>query len=202
MAILLLYTTGLRRGELLGLRLSDLDLAEATLFVRDTKFHKSRIIPLSASVAAEIGTFLAIRRKTCLPMEMTSPLIWNGRGSPEGRSYTGTGLTHNWGALCKSLGIFTGEGKTPRIHDLRHSFAVNVLRGWYQSGEDVGVKLPLLSTYLGHVSIASTHHYLSFIEEIRSEASERFYRSFGTAIASAQPDSWKGLTEIEKNGGV
>lgn len=111
-----------------------------------------------------------------------------GWGSPEGRSYTGTGLTHTWDALCKSLDIFTGEGKTPRIHDLRHSFAVNVLRGWYQSGEDVGAKLPLLSSYLGHVSIASTHHYLSFIEGVRSEACKRFHRSFGVAISSAHPD--------------
>lgn len=188
-AILLLYTAGLRRGELLRLRLVDFDSAEATLLIQDTKFHKSRIIPLSGSVAAEVGVLLAIRRKNHLPMEIDSPLMWNGYGSPDGGSYTGAGLGQNFRALCSSLSIFTPEGKTPRIHDLRHSFAVNVLKRCYQAGEDVGAKLPLLSTYMGHVSIASTHYYLSFVDGTAREASDRFRHCFGTAINSAHPDA-------------
>lgn len=188
-AILLLYTTGLRRGGLLRLRLGDFNSAEATLLIQNTKFHKSRIIPLSGSVAAEVEAFLALRRKNHLPMEVTSPLIWNRfGGGTEGRCYTGTALAQNLRALCSSLDIFTPEGKTPRVHDLRHSFAVNALKRCYQAGEDMGAKLPLLSTYMGHVSIASTHHYLAFVEGIRSEASDRFHESFGMAVTPDIPD--------------
>ena len=193
LAILLLYTTGIRRGELLRLRLGDFDPAEATLLVQDTKFHKTRIIPLSRSVAAEIEAFLALRRKKHLPMEAASPLIWNEYGGPDGGSYTGSALGQNFGALCSCLGIFTHAGKTPRIHDLRHSFAVNVLKRFYQAGEDVGAKLPLLSTYMGHVSIASTHYYLEFVEGIAKEASDRFRQSFGMVIASTRSESEKRL---------
>ena len=190
-AILLLYTTGIRRGELLRLRLGNFNSAEATLLIQDTKFHKSRITPLSGSVAGEIEAFLALRRKNQLPMEIEAPLIWNRFGGPEGGSYTGTALGQNFRALCSALDIFTHEGKTPRIHDLRHSFAVNVLKSCYQAGEDVGAKLPLLSTYMGHVSIASTHYYLTFIEEIGEEASNRFHQSFGMAITFDHPDKEK-----------
>jgi site-specific recombinase XerD len=147
-ALLLLYTTGLRRGELLRLKLGDFNAAEATLLIQDTKFHKSRLIPLSPSVAAELEEYLALRHKNRLPMEITSPFIWNGCGGPEGKAYTGTGFASNWRALCVSLGILTRKGRPPRIHDLRHSFAVNVLQRWYQAGEDVQTKLPLLSTYM------------------------------------------------------
>ena len=80
------------------------------------------------------------------------------------------------------------KARPPRIHDLRHSFAVNALRHCYVSGEDVQARLPLLSTYMGHVSVASTHYYLSFIEEIRSEASERFYQRFGQLLFTSFAD--------------
>jgi len=202
MGILLLYATGMRRGELLGLKLADFDPDEATLFIRDTKFHKSRIIPLSPSVAAELAAYLALRHENHLPMETDSPLMWNGYGGPEGKGYAGTGLRSNWAAICASLGIFTGKGEPPRIHDLRHSFAVNALRRWYRSGEDVGAKLPMLSTYMGHVSIASTHYYLPFVEGMRSEASKRFCERFGMAVTSATPDSAQGCPEIEETGGI
>ena len=69
---------------------------------------------------------------------------------------------------------------------LRHTFACRALQRWYQQEEDVQVKLPLLSTYMGHVSIASTHHYLQFIEEISNHSSVRFYESFGEALTNAK----------------
>jgi integrase len=115
-------------------------------------------------------------------MATNSPLIWNRWGSPEGRGYTGTGFAHNWRLLCSALQIFTDKGKPPRIHDIRHSFAINTLRQCYTRGHDAQGMLPVLSTYMGHVSVASTHHYLSFVEEIRSEASERFHQRFGQLL--------------------
>lgn len=135
-------------------------------------------------------------------MEMTAPLVWNGYGGPEGKPYTGTGLAANWAALCTALGIFTRKGKPPRIHDLRHSFAVNVLQRWYQTGEDVQAKLPLLSTYMGHISIVSTHYYLTFVEGIRSEASTRFHQSFGKVINTGIENPEQGCSEILQNGGA
>jgi integrase len=118
-------------------------------------------------------------------METESPLLWNGYGGPEGGGYSDNALAHNLAALCASLHVFTDKGRTPRIHDLRHSFAVNALLRWYEAGEDVGAKLPMLATYMGHVSIASTHYYLPFVEGIRSEASTRFEQSFGSAVTTA-----------------
>jgi len=179
LAIILLYTTGLRRGELLSLKLGDFSSNEETLLIQNTKFHKSRILPLSSSVAGELYHYLALRSKERLPMDTGSPLILN---SCAGKAYTGTGLSSNFSALCTALRIFTRKDKTPRIHDFRHTFAVRVLERWYQKGEDVQTKLPLLSTYMGHVSINSTYYYLKFIEGISSEVSTRFYENFGKVI--------------------
>ena len=184
LAITLLYTTGLRHGELLHLKLGDFNSAEKTLLVKATKFHKSRIIPLSVSVSADLEEYLALRHKNRLPMEEKSPLVWNGYGGLQGGPYTATGFTSNWSALCSSLKIFTRKGRPPRIHDLRHSFALNALKRWYVDGCDVQAKLPLLSRYMGHVSIHSTHYYLRFVDGIRSEANDRFYENFGKVIAN------------------
>ena len=182
-AFLLLYTTGMRRGELVRLKLGDIDGSERTLLIRETKFHKSRLIPLSESVASELRAYLSLRQKNGLPMDVTSPLAWHGFHS-KGKGYSTGRLFTIWTDLCASLIIYTSNGKPPRLHDIRHSFAVNALLRWYRNGEDVQAKLPLLSTYMGHVSPVSTHYYLTFIEDLRSEASVRFYRRFGNVITA------------------
>lgn len=197
--ILLLFTAGLRRSELLHLTIGDFNSEEGTLLIRFTKFHKSRILPLSPSVNAELGTYLSLRNERRLPMETISPLIWNRHSRPEGRGYTGTGFTQNWRLLCLALKILTAKGKPPRIHDLRHSFAVNALTHCYVSGEDVQARLPLLSTYMGHVSVASTYYYLHFVEGISSEASERFLQCFGRRLFDGVADV--GKTHVCLNGG-
>ncbi len=183
-AIILLYTSGLRRGELLSLALGDFNLKDETLHIKATKFRKSRIIPLSRSAAEELKAFIDLRQKRHLPMEINSPLIWNGYGAAEGRSYSGSVIVCILHTLCASQGIFVKEDRPPRVHDLRHSFAVNVLKRWYEAGEDVNSKLPILSTYMGHVSVVYTHHYLSFVEGIRLQASARFELSFGSAVTA------------------
>lgn len=185
LAIILLYTTGLRRGELLRLKISDFDPREKTLFIKDTKFRKSRIVPLSLSVFNEIIDYLDLRYRKKLPIEIDSPLILNSR---DNRAYSNTAFRLTFFVLCSELNIFTRKGKTPRIHDLRHTFAVKALQRWYENNEDVQAKLPLLSTYMGHISINSTHYYLQLIEGIRSEASERFYECFGKSVTKGQID--------------
>jgi integrase/recombinase XerD len=180
LAIVLLFTTGIRRGELLNLTVGDYNRKEATLHIRATKFYKSRLLPINPQVAEEIERYLQARTRNRLTLRSDTPLIWNARDG--GRAYTGTGLLHCLRPLLKKCGICTLNSQPPRIHDLRHSFAVNALMRWYREGADVESKLPLLATYLGHGSALSTHHYLHFIEPIRTAASERFARHYGALI--------------------
>lgn len=180
LAIVLLFTTGMRRGELLNLTFGDYNRKETTLHIRATKFYKSRLLPINEQIAGEIESCLLARTRNRLPILPDTPLIWNAREG--GRAYTGTGLFHCWRPLLEECGIRTLKGQPPRIHDLRHSFAVNALLRWYREGADVESKLPLLATYLGHGSALSTHHYLHFIEPVQTAASERFARHFGSLI--------------------
>jgi site-specific recombinase XerD len=131
LALILLYTSGLRRGELLRLTLGDFNSAESTLFIRSTKFHKERIIPLSVTAAAELCAYLEQRQRCGLSVNASSPIICSNAGGPESRAYTGVGLGRNWRLLCASLKILTPKGIPPRIHDVRHCFAVHALLRWY-----------------------------------------------------------------------
>jgi integrase len=164
----------------LNLTIGDYNRKEATLYIRETKFYKSRLLPINAQIADEIDRYLRARTHNRLVIHPDTPLIWNAREG--GRAYTGTGLLYCVRPLLKKCGIRTPKGQPPRIHDLRHSFAVNALMRWYREGADVESKLPLLATYLGHGSALSTHHYLHFIEPIRTAASERFARHYGALI--------------------
>lgn len=191
LAIVLLFTTGLRRGELLRLSIGDYNPRQQTLFVRQSKFHKSRYLPLSASTERELATYLSTRRLHQLPLAPETPLLWNR--SRNGNAFSGGGLGQGLRALFRQTEIRTPEGRPPRTHDIRHSFAVNVLLRWYRTGADVRAKLPLLSTYMGHVSIVSTERYLHFIDELASHASERFDAQFGAAVVP--------LTKVQGGGG-
>ena len=182
LALVLLYTCGLRRGELLHLTLGDYDRKESTLFVRSTKFHKERVVPLSLSADAELQVYLKLRQQRRLPMDESSPIILSRVERTKVRAYAGTGLARNWRTLCASLKILTPQHIPPRIHDIRHAFAVNALLRWYQNGENVQAKLPQLSSYMGHVSVASTQCYLAFVEPLRSAASLRFEHHYSGVI--------------------
>ena len=84
-----------------------------------------------------------------------------------------------WQQLCLSARVLKAQGHPPRLHDLRHSAAVNALQRWYAQGADVQTKLPHLATYLGHVNAVSTHYYLKLTPELRQAASQRFHQHFG-----------------------
>ncbi len=173
LAVVLLQTAGLRRGELVRLTLGDCDPAERTLHIRETKFHKSRIVPLSGDAAGELERYLRARcRRSDAPEQ---PLLCSWRRGAL-RPYTGAGFAQGLRQLFRRAGVRTGAGALPRVHDMRHSFAVAALLRWYRAGVDVQAKLPLLATYLGHVSIVSTQHYLRLFEPFAGEASERFAR--------------------------
>jgi integrase/recombinase XerD len=181
LAITLLFTTGIRRGELLALTLGDYNRRESTLHIRETKFYKSRLLPINDSIAEEMDQYLRARARRKLPVSPDTALIWNAAWS--GGPYSGTALRHAIQPLLRNCGIVTAKGRLPRIHDLRHSFAVNALLRWYRVGADVEAKLPLLATYLGHGSAVSTHYYLHFIEPVRIAASERFANRYGELVS-------------------
>jgi integrase len=185
LAIVLLYTAGLRRGELVRLVLADYDPVERTLLVRASKFHKSRLVALSDDAAREMGLYLRARRR--LPYAASSPLLVNRCGGL--RAYSGASLGRSLHSLFRRAEIRTAHGRVPRVHDLRHTHAVHALLRWYRSGADVQAKLPVLAAAMGHVSIASTAFYLPFLEPVAEAASERFARHCASTLPSGLPGS-------------
>jgi len=172
LAIVLLYTTGLRRNELVRLTMFDYDAKEKTLLIRASKFHKSRVVALSRTAVAEMDRYLAARRR--FPHQPDAPLLINNHGGRAG--YSGGSFGFGMRQLFLEAGICTIDGRLPRVHDLRHTYAVHALVRWYHDGADVQAKLPILSTAMGHVSIASTAHYLALLEPLAAAASSRFER--------------------------
>ena len=181
LAIVLLFTTGIRRGELLRLTVGDYDRRDATLRIRESKFHKSRLLPLSDDIATEIEHYVRIRARRKPPLCSDTALIWNATRGP----YSTSGLQFVLKSLLRKCSIFTPKGRLPRIHDFRHAHAVNALLRWYREGAEVEAKLPLLATYMGHVSVLSTHYYLHWIEPLRTAASKRFASHYGKLVAPA-----------------
>jgi len=180
LAIVLLFTTGIRRRELLGLTLGVYDPRHATLLIRESKFHKSRLLPLNRDIADEIDRYVRARTLRNLPVSSDTALIWND--SKGGRAYSGTNLRCCLRSLFQQCSIFTAKRRLPRIHDFRHSFAVNALLRWYREGAEVAAKLPLLATYMGHASVVSTHYYLHWIEPLRTAAGEKFASHYGELV--------------------
>jgi integrase/recombinase XerD len=171
-SIVLLYTAGLRRGELVRLLVSDYDPIEHTLLVRASKFHKSRLVALSKDATREMHLYLKARARQ--PHGEQGYLLINRHGGVRG--YSGASLGHSLRQLFCRADVRTAHGRPPRVHDLRHTYAVHALLRWYRAGVDVQAKLPALAASMGHVSVASTAYYLAFVEQIAEAASSRFER--------------------------
>jgi site-specific recombinase XerD len=170
--ILLLYGTGMRMGEALSLVLGDVDLPAYLLTVRDTKFFKSRLVPIGARLASELDAYRKERCRLNGPVDDQSPFFVTRRGKRIDRRC----FQDNFRKLRVVARVQREATATyqPRLHDLRHTFAVHRLVAWYREGADVQRLLPYLSTYLGHINIAATQRYLSMTPELLSEASRRF----------------------------
>lgn len=185
LAVVLLYTAGLRRGELLRLTLNDIEPQIGVLRVRESKFHKYRLVPLSPGAVEELRRYLDQRLMPPFDRRATSPLLCNfARGRIA--HYTGTGLSQGIHALFDAADVFASDGRRPRIHDLRHSFALQALIRWYREGVDVQSHLPHLALYMGHVSIVSTAYYLRWVPSLAALASDRFEHSFGHLLQKGQ----------------
>lgn len=165
----LLAVTGMRVGEVINLDRDHIDRDEGVIVVRDGKFGKSREVALHPSTVVALEDYARLRDQTCPQPNTRAWFI----------ASTGTRLIyqnvhHRFHELTQSAGLASRSIKCrPRIHDLRHTFAVNTLLGWYQAGDDVQTRLPLLSTYLGHVHPGCTYWYLSAAPELMHLVAER-----------------------------
>jgi integrase/recombinase XerD len=169
--VLLLYGAGLRRGEAMRLKIGDVDVPQSLLHIRGTKFFKTRIVPLSTSLAPVLRTFLAKRRGRH-PMGADSGLFCKRNGEPLSNS----SISSAFRRLRTAAGVRRDGGarNQPRLHDLRHSAAVHRVTAWYRCGADLNDLLPKLATYLDHKDLSGTQRYLTMTQELLTEASLRF----------------------------
>lgn len=172
--LLLLYGAGLRAGEALRLRDRDVDLHERVLVIWDTKFFKSRLVPLGASLAAALAHYATARGPRPGADGDRAPFFATRSGAAIrlGR------LEAAFRRVREQAGARRPSGARwqPRLHDLRATFAVHRLTAWYREGADVQTRLPLLATYLGHVNVSGTQPYLPLTPDLLAEASRRFQR--------------------------
>ena len=174
--VVLAYCAGLRVGELARLNLGDVDLQSGTITIRETKFFKSRILPLTDSALGALREYLETRRLAAGPQNPDSGLFCHDQGDKRYTSQSIAGLLVD---ILRRAGIKPPRGKIgPRIHDLRHSMVVNRMQEWYRAGINPQERLPFLATYLGHRDIHSTLVYITVTQNLLQQASERF-RTFG-----------------------
>lgn len=170
--ILVLYGAGMRIGEALGLTLRDVDLVQRVITVRNTKFFKTRLVPIGPKLAQELAAHVDRRRQLPMPAGENSAVFTTRTGRPWPYQHVITLFQR----LRRAAGINcpAGEPRPPRLHDLRHTAAVHRVLAWYRAGKDVQRLLPQLATYLGHADIRSTQRYLRMTPELLHEASKRF----------------------------
>jgi integrase/recombinase XerD len=170
-----LATTGLRVGEVLRLDCGDVDFDRRTLIVRNTKQGRSRLVPLHQSTVEALGVY-ASRRSELMAKPVSSAFFISRRGTRLGAGNLSEAFNQ---ALEGAAFPRRVRGAGPRLGDFRHTFAVQTLLGWYRRGDDVMAKLPLLSTFMGHVSPASTYWYLSASPELLAAAALRLDTRLG-----------------------
>jgi site-specific recombinase XerD len=172
--LLILYGAGLRTSEALHLTIRDVDLADAVLTVRNTKFYKSRLVPVAPQLASTLRAYVERRSDRPLPEGTESAFLANRDGT-QVRKYN---VDYAFKQLLETAGINRKDDgrRAPCLHALRHTAAVHRLTSWYREGADIQRLLPALSTYLGHANLDGTSVYLSMTPELLHEASVCFDR--------------------------
>ncbi len=178
----LLAATGMRPGEACRLTTSDIDLTNGVVQVLETKFGKSRLVFLHPTTAQVLGHYLQVRQDRVGTTARACPALFlNARRTAINSHTLGGTFTH----IVAAAGITPAPGqRPPRLHDLRHTFAVTTLLDWYRDGHDVQARLPLLSTWLGHVDPASTYWYLHAVPDLLAHAADRLDRRAADAPAA------------------
>ncbi len=169
----LLYSTGIRIGEASALTLEHLHSAEQRLLIAEGKFRKARWVLLSDSTCQALQQYMR-KRLQVRPRSPDSPLFINQRSRRLHHSTVNQTFRH----LLRQCGIHYSKHTGPRIHDLRHTFAVHRLLAWYRDGEDVNARLPWLATYMGHVDVHSTQVYLRATPELIEQVDRRFHNYY------------------------
>lgn len=168
--ILLMYGAALRTSEALSLTIADVDLAGSVLTVRDSKFFKSRLVPLGPKTVQVLAEHATLRGSK----ELADPLFV----TRDGKRVNISTLENVFQRIRSHAGLYRDGGVhcQPRLHDLRHTSAVHRLTTWYREGKNVQKLLPQLSVYLGHTHLAATQVYLTMTPELLHEAGLRFER--------------------------
>lgn len=171
----LLAVAGLRISEALQLERPDVDLHEGILTIRQTKFGKTRLVPLHQSTRDVMADYA--RRRDRFLRNASSPRFFL---NDHGRCLEGSAVRRTFYDLSRQIGLRRPEDhKGPRLHDFRHRFAVRTLVQWYRSNEDIERRLPVLSTFLGHGHVADTYWYLSIEPELMGLATRRLELRWG-----------------------
>jgi site-specific recombinase XerD len=175
----LLAVTGMRLGETIGLDRQDVDLEHGLLKVRQTKFNKSRWVPVHGTTQERLRHYQRLRDRICPHPQSPSFLL-----SEQGTRLTGWIARHWFIHLSHQIGLRQPtDHHGPRIHDLRHRFVVRTLRNWYRAGKDVEAHLPELTTYIGHGHVRDTYWYISATPELLRLATERLERKPGAPLS-------------------
>lgn len=165
----LLLSSGLRIGEAIKLDVRDVDLKEGLIHIRGTKFRKNRIVPVHDTTLQQLREYMEERNRFLLGAEPNAFFV-NGRRKRLCYSTVVATFIH----LARVAGIRSESGQGPRLHDLRHTFAVRRVLSWYDANEDIQARLPELSTYMGHAHFEDTTYYLTAGAELMDRASGRF----------------------------
>ncbi|MFZ4396866.1 MAG: tyrosine-type recombinase/integrase [Kiritimatiellia bacterium] len=181
---LTLFGAGLRMNEALHLTVQDVDGAHDLLTIRQTKFGKTRLVPVHASLAYRLRVYAEQRDRLFGPADSASPFFQYAPGT----GYRDATVQKTFAHLRRQLGWNEGAptGRPPTPHALRHGFAHARLLQWYQAGEEVPSKLPLLSTYMGHTGLTGTQVYLQGTQAVHAVAMDRF-AAFGGALLTPEP---------------
>ena len=171
----LLAASGMRIGEAIGLDRVDVDLTAGVITIREAKFDRSRLVPLHPTVTDALRRY-ATERDRLSPTRRSTSFFVTSAGTTLGHS----GVSKTFRKITTATGTRTDTAH-PRVHDLRHSFAVSTLIGWQRGGVNIDEHIVTLSTYLGHVSPADTYWYLSAHPQLMELAAERLDARFGAA---------------------
>jgi integrase len=183
-ALGLLWSTGIRVSELVNLKVKDVNFRERHLYIKNTKFHKDRLVPLHQTALEQLKNY-NLKLKDKLPSRSEDHFFFV---TTYGRQFNLRAFEYAFQQLRPCL-MPVGESnwyrRPPRLYDIRHSFACRTILKWLESGEDVNQKIYLLSVYMGHVKPADTYWYLTSTPELLSLASGKFEIRYGKEL---QPD--------------